>query len=151
MVVFSVIKYTLGFIFNEDLSKVVLIRKNKPDWQKGHLNGIGGKVEHNENSWECIIREIYEESNLKFDQKDLKFSGEINSFSSWSVDVFSIKTTDEYLNSTLKTKTNEIVGIYDIEHLDNLNLLPSVKYLIPMVLGLYEDNNFMGFNVKYNV
>jgi hypothetical protein len=32
-----------GFLFRNNDTEVALIRKNKPDWQKGKLNGIGGK------------------------------------------------------------------------------------------------------------
>lgn len=33
------IKYVCGFMFNEDYSEVLLINKNKPEWQKGKKNG----------------------------------------------------------------------------------------------------------------
>lgn len=38
-------EYVCGFLFTNDLSMVVLIRKNKPEWQYGKLNGVGGKIE----------------------------------------------------------------------------------------------------------
>lgn len=53
--------YTLGFLFNFDWSRIALIRKTKPDWQRGKLNGIGGHVEENENPDECMRREFKEE------------------------------------------------------------------------------------------
>lgn len=37
-------KYCLGFLFDDAGTRVVLIRKNKPKWQAGLLNGIGGKL-----------------------------------------------------------------------------------------------------------
>ena len=37
-------QYVLGFIFDKE-NNVVLIEKQKPESQKGLLNGIGGKVE----------------------------------------------------------------------------------------------------------
>lgn len=42
--------YVAGFLFGPmpRHNYVALIRKNKPDWQKGKLNGIGGKVEAGE-------------------------------------------------------------------------------------------------------
>jgi 8-oxo-dGTP diphosphatase len=42
------IKYVVGFLFNEGKTKVVLIKKNRPDWQKGYFNGVGGKIEGDE-------------------------------------------------------------------------------------------------------
>lgn len=38
-------KYVIGFVFSEDLKKVLLIRNSRPAWQAGKLNGIGGKIE----------------------------------------------------------------------------------------------------------
>ncbi len=37
-------RYVVGFCFNGDMSKVVLIQKNRPAWQVGKLNGVGGMV-----------------------------------------------------------------------------------------------------------
>jgi 8-oxo-dGTP diphosphatase len=38
-------KYVVGFLFNSDTNKVCLIKKNRPQWQKGRLNGVGGHIE----------------------------------------------------------------------------------------------------------
>src|SRR5690242_7587733 len=54
--------YTVGFFFNEDLSKVLLIRKAKPPWQAGRLNGIGGSFEGTESPEKCMDREFLEET-----------------------------------------------------------------------------------------
>lgn len=55
-------KYSVGFIFEKNLTGVWLIRKNRPAWQAGKLNGIGGKVEPNESFLDCIKRESIEEA-----------------------------------------------------------------------------------------
>ncbi len=57
--------YCLGFLFSTDLSRVLLIRKAKPSWQAGKLNGIGGKVETGETSLTAMVRECREETGLK--------------------------------------------------------------------------------------
>jgi 8-oxo-dGTP diphosphatase len=41
----TVQEYVCGFMFDRDMDYVVLVRKAKPLWQKGKLNGVGGKVE----------------------------------------------------------------------------------------------------------
>lgn len=38
-------RYVVGFLFNPEGDEVVLVLKTKPDWQRGRLNGVGGKVE----------------------------------------------------------------------------------------------------------
>jgi 8-oxo-dGTP diphosphatase len=57
--------YVLGFAFNTIGDKVALIRKNKPDWQKGFLNGIGGKIEKDESKRSAMVREFEEECGIK--------------------------------------------------------------------------------------
>ena len=52
-------KYVVGFLFQGD--KVALIQKNRPAWQKGKLNGIGGHIEENETPLSTVDREFFEE------------------------------------------------------------------------------------------
>ena len=58
-------KYVVGFMFDESMSNVALIRKNKPAWQAGLLNGLGGKVEDGERPIYSMCREFHEESGCK--------------------------------------------------------------------------------------
>lgn len=62
----SKIEYSLGFLFSKDYRTVALIKKNKPDWQKGLFNGIGGKKESGETMLECMVREFKEETGMLF-------------------------------------------------------------------------------------
>jgi 8-oxo-dGTP diphosphatase len=56
-------EYVLGFAFCRDL--VLLIRKNKPEWQAGRLNGLGGAIEPGETEQEAMSREFCEESGVR--------------------------------------------------------------------------------------
>lgn len=58
-------EYIVGLVFNPELSKLVLIEKQRPDWQKGFWNGLGGSVEANETPLQAMIRECKEESGLE--------------------------------------------------------------------------------------
>lgn len=55
--------YVLGFCFSRDYSKVVLIKKTRPAWQSGRLNGVGGHIERAETPLDAMIREFAEETN----------------------------------------------------------------------------------------
>ncbi|MCT7588188.1 NUDIX hydrolase [Aliarcobacter butzleri] len=55
--------YVVGIV--TDGSKILLLRKNNPDWQKGLYNGVGGKVNLDETPLEAIIRECQKEVGLK--------------------------------------------------------------------------------------
>ena len=56
--------YVCGFLFCQTTDEVLLIEKQKPDWQKGKLNGIGGKVEEEEFPHGAMVREFREETGL---------------------------------------------------------------------------------------
>lgn len=56
-------KYVCGFAVT-DSGKISLIKKNKPEWQKGKLNGLGGKIEKGETIHEAMRREFMEEAGL---------------------------------------------------------------------------------------
>ena len=55
--------YVLGIVTKGN--KVLLLRKNNPDWQKGLYNGVGGKVNLDETPLEAIIRECQKEVGLE--------------------------------------------------------------------------------------
>lgn len=52
----------VGFLFWR--GQVLLVRKDRPFWQKGKLNGVGGKVEEGETAVTAMIREFSEETGL---------------------------------------------------------------------------------------
>ena len=56
--------YVCGLFFHPDRTRVLLIRKRRPAWQAGHLNGVGGKVEPGETVRQAMRREFREEAGL---------------------------------------------------------------------------------------
>jgi 8-oxo-dGTP diphosphatase len=54
-------EWVAGFCFSDN-EHVFLIKKAKPEWQKGKLNGVGGKVEAGESPIEAMHREWAEET-----------------------------------------------------------------------------------------
>ncbi len=58
--------YVLGFVFNSQLNKVLLIKKERPDWMKGRWNGIGGKLEDGETPSDAMYREANEETGERY-------------------------------------------------------------------------------------
>lgn len=57
-------EWVVGFMFDEAAERVVLVRKNRPEWQKGRFNGVGGKVEPGESPHEAMDREFGEETGV---------------------------------------------------------------------------------------
>jgi 8-oxo-dGTP diphosphatase len=61
-------RYVVGYLFNNDGTAVILLRKTHPEWQAGKLNGVGGRVEENETPAACIEREFLEETGVPCNQ-----------------------------------------------------------------------------------
>ena len=59
-------QYVLGFAFSRDKKDIILISKLNPEWQKGKLNGVGGKVEFEDASpMDAMYREFKEETGIE--------------------------------------------------------------------------------------
>lgn len=54
-------RYVLGFIFSGTMQQVLLMKKERPTWQKGFLNGIGGRCHVGEDPEVAMHRETDEE------------------------------------------------------------------------------------------
>lgn len=65
-------EYCLGFIYNKQGTEVLLLRKNKPENQKGKLNAIGGKLEQFELPINAMVRECWEETGLEIELEKWK-------------------------------------------------------------------------------
>lgn len=105
--------YVCGFAFDENTERVALIRKNKPAWQAGLLNGIGGKVEKGESFGAAMAREFYEEAGMitlpsmwrplltlqDGSQKYIGGNWEVHFHIAYGLDLNQVKTmTDEVIN-----------------------------------------------------
>lgn len=145
------VKYCLGFLFNTTRNKVVLIEKKHPKWQAGFLNGVGGKVEGGESSYEAMIREFSEETGtishewVKFcslgntsDHGNTEFAAQ-----PWSMDCF--YGTGSF--SGLTTTTDEDIYTINIKDLEMVKTLPNVKWLVPMALSMKHDRCSV-FNIR---
>lgn len=56
--------YVVGLAFNAAADQLVVIRKNRPNWQAGKLNGPGGLIEPGETPLQAIQREFREETGV---------------------------------------------------------------------------------------
>lgn len=128
------LRYCLGFCFNEDKSHVLLILKSKPTWQAGNWNGIGGKVEKNETTYIAMCREFKEETTVEL--TNWKPTLTMGNFS-WKIDVFY-----NYLpNNKLKqieaaTKDfEERCKVFSIDLLPD-NCIDNLAWLIPYNLNV---------------
>jgi 8-oxo-dGTP diphosphatase len=57
-------KYVAGFLFCPSRQSVALVRKNRPAFQAGLLNAVGGKIEEGETPEQAMVREFREEAGM---------------------------------------------------------------------------------------
>lgn len=69
--------YTVIYIKDKNTNKFLFLYRNKKknDINHGKYIGIGGKIEPGESKDACIMREVYEETNLKL--KSFYYMGEV--------------------------------------------------------------------------
>lgn len=144
------VNYTLGFIFNEDLTKVLLIKfPERGKWNDNLLNGIGGHIENNESQLNCMIRETKEETDIHITH--WKYAGVYDG---------SNFTNNEFKVFTFFTFIKEVYGIpykgeegetnwYNIEDICKLKTVPNTQWMIPFCLSKLKEEIHGTFNVNY--
>jgi 8-oxo-dGTP diphosphatase len=121
--------YVNGFLFSEDKYFVALVIKQKPAWQNGKLNAIGGKIEPNELAKDAIIREFFEETGVTIESPWRQFcvlTGD--NFNLYNYVAFSNKIHD------VKTMEKEVIVVHKVEALNFELTIPNLRWLIPMAL-----------------
>ena len=122
--------YVTGFMYSVDRKHVVLIEKINPKWQRGLLNGVGGKIEKNETPEMAMSRECEEETGVATAPEEWKVFSIINRPLKYKV-YFLYTLNNNAIHA--KTVEEEKVGIYEVDDLPH-NTLYNLKWLIPMGL-----------------
>jgi 8-oxo-dGTP diphosphatase len=125
--------YVCGFAFSKDKRNVLLIKKNRPDWQKGLFNGIGGHIENGETPSQAMVREFCEEAGYKtYSDSWIPLIKILDSsiFHEWEVYFFFTFQDIE----CCRTMTDEEIIIIPVEDLFQYTIIKNLKWLIPMAL-----------------
>lgn len=160
------IKYVIGFYFYG--SYVALIKKNRPDWQTGLLNGIGGHIEDGENPLGAMTREFKEEAGIVAQWQyfcTMVFDNALiycfKSFGSQEIKTMTDEKVDWFLHSNLPSNVidniNWLVPLarYSDEHMRRLDLSPDILYTSPPEVAVESPQPLMtnvleGLNKDYD-
>ena len=145
-------EYVVGFAING--LDVLLIRKNRPDWQAGKLNGVGGKIEPGEFPIEAMVREFQEETGHL--EADWDYLLELQTHVG-PVHFFRLLIKDRGVFDEIALRggtTDEAVGSYSIPELlfsnlmdsDGPKTLPNLPWLL--ALALYREYSYSPFLVS---
>ncbi len=124
-------KYCLGFVFNDEESRVLLLRKEKPEWQKGFLNGIGGHVEEGETFYDAMIREGIEEAKLDVTWQLFATTGSAD----WAMQCFRATSSTAIDNAPAENDVGEKLIDLPLFDFHGLKTIPNLKWLVPMALA----------------
>jgi 8-oxo-dGTP pyrophosphatase MutT (NUDIX family) len=162
-------RYVAGFLFNKEGNQVALIEKQRPEWQKFQLNGIGGHIDRKtgahtcydvgcdvpgfdpytcpwETPLEAMVREFREETGVELNcwQEYCVLSGpeyEVHFFQSYANAIYDVET-----------KTDEQVLVYGVDDILNPNitypLIPNLRWLIPMALSIAYEPHVVKYHVQ---
>ncbi len=121
--------YVVGFLFRAEGAEVALISKKRPAWQAGLINGIGGKMEPNEDALDAMRREFKEEAQSPILDWE-KFATLVGP--RYTIHCF---FSFEKAVVPLKSMTDEEVDWYDIRDLPEQPLENDLRWLIPLALS----------------
>jgi 8-oxo-dGTP diphosphatase len=130
--------YTIGIYFNSSFEKVVLMLKNRPEWQRGKYNFPGGHVETGETGFECVSREFKEECGVTIPVEDWKHIATMFNMSSYVVDIY---TAIEYLtHGTIKTMEDQPVSWCEINNLP-YNVISNIPWITRFAKNYWSQGN----------
>lgn len=141
-------RYVVGFLIDRERCHVCLIRKNRPEWQAGKVNGVGGKIEGDETPWEAMTREFEEETGMFTDPRDWQHMVTIKWFGDAepsSVSFFRCHwTRDEF--PPVKSMTDEQIFMRHVEAIATSDdMIPNLHWLLP--LALYTADRYEAFTL----
>lgn len=129
-------QYVLGFLFNWERDRVVLINKTKPDWQAGKLNGVGGKIEKDETPAFAMVREFQEETGvLTHSSHWIKVAVLQNQIAEMHVFAAVIDGALDRIRPT----TDEVPATFKVPSvIYNPRIIPNLRWIIPICLNALD-------------
>lgn len=146
-------KYVIGFAFDESRERVVLIEKDRPEWQAGKHNGVGGKIEtYDESPVAAMVREFKEETGVETTAEEWNYFAVMNV----EEDIMNGKPSRMYCFRTFLSterfeqcstqETEQVVKVSAGVTLHQMPLIDKVHYLVR--LALEEHLSFTNINMN---
>lgn len=129
-------EYVCGFAFCQD--QIVLVRKLKPAWQYGRLNGVGGKKEASESWRQTQAREFKEETGLEIKPDEWNHFATLQDGKDFMVLFFYAEVAWERLRQ-VRTQEAEQIVICSSYSVNQHNAIPNLTWLVPMARNLRHE------------
>ena len=122
-----------------------MITKNRPDWQAGKLNGIGGKIEEGETELQAMVRECAEECGLQTDESDWKYFLKVEHLGNV---IYFYSYIFEGDKSVFRQLTDEKIGWYQVKDLPD-NTMLNLRWGIPLAIEAQLEYTLQVVEVAY--
>ena len=126
-------KYVLGFMLSQEYGQVALIKKQRPAWQHGLLNGIGGHIEEGERAVVAMAREFAEETGVQTITDSWIHRLTMVS-DSWICLVYAFMCDCSLVDVGLRTMTDEEVVVYSFPLQEDDKMISNLRWIIPLLL-----------------
>lgn len=130
----------VGFCYSNDLQHVLLILKNKPDWQVGFLNGVGGKINDKEKVKNAMVREFFEEAGVLTTRRDwehcIKYAFTDNDEEQYLVHFLAFLSDfsyDDMSKLTCPENEGEELRVIAVEDVGEYATIDNLQWLVPML------------------
>ena len=127
---------TLGYVFSPDRSRVLMVHRNaRPgDLHLGKYNGLGGKIERDEDVVACMRREIREEAGIECTSMQLRgtisWPGFGKNGEDWLGFVFVV---DGWSGTPLESNPEGTLEWVDVGRIHELPLWDGDRQFLPLV------------------
>lgn len=122
-------EYVAGLMFSEDKKTLAMVLKNRPAWQAGLFNAIGGKIEENESPAAAMAREFREETGVDTLPEQWMFHTRLegDGFNVFFYKMFSDKV---HAATTRESETIHLLNPYALP----MNVIHNLRWLIALAL-----------------
>lgn len=135
---FTPVLATLGYVLSPDHRQVLLIHRNRRpnDPHFGKYNGLGGKLDPDEDVVACLRREIREESGLDCEEMHLAGTVSWPGFGKDGEDWFGFIFRIERFSGKLRSENDEgTLEWVDVERLLDLPIWEGDRFFLPLVFA----------------
>jgi 8-oxo-dGTP diphosphatase len=150
---------TLGYVLSSDRRRVLMIHRNARagDHHLGKYNGLGGKLEADEDVVVGMRREIREEAGIECDELQLRGTISWPGFGKHGEDWFGfVFVVTRFSGTPLQGNAEGTLEWVDIEKIPDLPLWEGDRHFLPLVFDAdprqfhgvmpYRDGHMLGWN-----
>lgn len=128
---------TLGYVLSPDRSRVLMVRRSRDgDVHQGKYNGLGGKLEPDEDVVTCMVRELREEAGIEVTALRLRGTISWPGFGKDGEDWFGfVFVVDAFTGTAPDRNDDGPLEWVEISRLGELPMWEGDRHFLPLVFG----------------